>query len=225
MSIPTKESIKEVTKKNQMAYVWSYNAVLNRKNGDSDFIYGGELRIFAEKEPYINALKENWDISNAKQLKQTVKKQIQGQTHNVQFFKDFDFLLKMGEGEYRNYQESTGNYLVTKTIWKNKKSLQKNGIIALELTEASAVLGFGYMAGYISEDEAYKYCLEIGRKMQSHFSSYKEMSDNYLLGYFYLVMSSGPYKVEKINVDSILQDPKSSWNAFPFNYSMEDKSK
>jgi hypothetical protein len=43
----------------------------------------------------------------------------------------------------------------------------------------------GYLADYLSHDEAVAYCVKAGKKLQSLFNSWDEMFHHYMQGYIY----------------------------------------
>jgi hypothetical protein len=77
--------------------------------------------------------------------------------------------------------------------------------------------------GYFTEEEAWEKIMPAARMLRQHFSSWKELGENYLIGREYW-----SYRVTKANgtqykniVHKLLQDPASPWNLCPWNIDLQ----
>lgn len=220
----TKESIATVTKQNQLVFIWSFNALLNQKNGGSNRIFGGEVNTTENDSSYREVLGEWWDITDKKSLETTIVALTNGNVHNTSFKTDFTAILNGSKIEFQKELLISPEYKeLMIELWKNKTSLKQHGIIAWDQIRAIGIIGWGYQAGYISKDEAYSFCMKVGSKLQSYFKSYDEMIANYNLGRFFWSNNVGEYNTDKIMILDLLNDPTCIWNVFPFDYDLSRK--
>jgi len=224
---PSKEElVQNVNQENQMIYVWSLNAILNKENTANNFIYGGEKENHTYQNDYQKALKEWWDISNRFDCKTTVEQLIAGKMHNEQFQMEFENFFTMSETEFEQTIKNETKYkALYQQLKDNKETLQKNGIIAWDLVRASSIIAWGYNARYFNKRQAYQYSLEVGKAIQENFNSYSEMSENYLLGYFYWSNDVNQFNKRMKTRQELLDNSSSVWNLFPFKYDMSPKDK
>lgn len=182
----------EVTRENQMRYVWGYNALPNEIGSLHNFVFAGEAK---PRQPFIyEMVLKDWDVRNSDDFIKLLTKLETGQIYNEKFKRQFAHLFAMSEREFFDYltelkNENDPALTLVEKIRDEGLNLKKHGIIAWDLAIASYLLGVGYKAEYISKKEAYEHTLIIGRTMQKHFTSYAEMTDNYLIGYWYEAQS------------------------------------
>ncbi|MFV0305626.1 MAG: DUF1266 domain-containing protein [Moheibacter sp.] len=216
---PNKEELLEVTKEHQMVYAWALNAILNYENSVSNFIFSGEEKNALYKSEYRKALVKWWDIKSGIDLKSSIEALQNGQMHNQAFLNDYKDFFNFTEEDLKVYLNKNKEYnAIDNLVWSKKEQLQDKGIIAWDLVRAIGLVGWGYQADYLTDNEAYDYCLSISKKVQNNFSSYEEMAGNYLVGYFFWTMDEAAYNERKEIANDILKDPNSAWNTFPFDY-------
>lgn len=82
-----------------------------------------------------------------------------------------------------------------------------------------ALCSWGFLAGYITEDEAWNHIMPAARTLQSTFTSWDDLGENYLIGREY-------WSKEETSVDgdllkdvkrSLLTDPRSPWLQLPWD--------
>ncbi|MFV0541017.1 MAG: DUF1266 domain-containing protein [Aestuariibaculum sp.] len=216
---PNKEELLKVTKEHQMVYAWALNAILNYENSASDFIFSGEEKKTIHKSEYRKALVKWWNVKSGIDLKASIDALQNGQMHNQTFLGDYRDFFNFTEADLKAYLKENKEYnAIDNLVWSKKEQLQDKGIIAWDLVRAIGLIGWGYQADYLTDSEAYDYCLNISKKIQNNFSSYEEMADNYLVGYFFWTMDEAAYNKRKEIANNILKDSNSAWNTFPFNY-------
>ncbi len=220
----TKESITTVTKEKQMIFVWSFNAILNKQNGAYNDIFGGEIKIKENEASYKEALNEWWDITDKNSLLTSINDLTNGNMHHQTFKDDFTSFLNGSEADFQNELKETPEYKdLMQELWENKTTLKQKGIIAWDQIRAIGIIGWGYQAGYITLDEAYSFCLNVGSKLQANFGSYEAMITNYNIGYFIWANNLVDYNTRKAAAITIFKNPSSLWNIFPFEYDLSKK--
>lgn len=127
-------------------------------------------------------LKKNWDISDKESLEHTV-----------------EWLINEGHyGEsqayFEAYRENPSNIKIPGSIKQHFKDeviekidhvVHKEGILGWDLCRAANIVGWGYIAGYLTYEEAFVKSVEICKLIQAHFNSWEELLDSYLVGHFY----------------------------------------
>jgi hypothetical protein len=78
---------------------------------------------------------------------------------------------------------------------------------------------WGYMAGYITEEEAWKRIMAVARILQSKFASWEDLGRNYLIGrqfWSYKHTEEGEYLYEDAFM-RLFDMPSSPWNKYPWD--------
>ncbi len=220
----TTATIKEVTKEHQMIYVWSLNAILNQENEMSDFIFGGEEKNLAHTADYKASLKEWWEVNSKKDLEESINTLIGGRMHHPAFMEEYDGFFDISEAQFQQSLKDNPEYQdLDRILWNNKTLFKTKGILAWDIVRATALIGWGYQAGYLTMDEAYLLSLAAGTAAQQKFTSHTELYENYLAGYLYWSRDKAAYDKRAATVAALLKDTNSAWNIFPFDYDMTKK--
>lgn len=91
-------------------------------------------------------------------------------------------------------------------------------ILAWDLCRLVSVARFGAGAGYLGDDDAWRWILEAANRLRSTFGSWREMSDNYSVGreFWGDTDSKEPYEQARVSLlDS--GNTESPWNRLPWN--------
>ena len=92
-----------------------------------------------------------------------------------------------------------------------------------DYTRYVAMCRWGYAAGYIAEDQAWKKIMPVARKLQKTFDSWEELGNNYLIGrqfwsYEQTQASGGLFTAA---FDRLMSDAESPWNKYPWNMDLD----
>lgn len=91
------------------------------------------------------------------------------------------------------------------------KNIEKNDFLAWDYVRAIHILGWGYLAEYLAEDEAYDMMKPFAKKLQEQFDSWDEMSENYLLGRGYWNYEETDHDMLEEDRQKLLKDAGSPW--------------
>ena len=94
----------------------------------------------------------------------------------------------------------------------NRHGRRHPSLVAWDLCRAVALVRFAYAAGYLTEVESWQWVDRFGAMIRSGFSSWREMSDNYMVGREF---TSGPPDRDLLQARQTLVDPANSWS--PWN--------
>jgi hypothetical protein len=94
----------------------------------------------------------------------------------------------------------------------NRHGQRQPSLVAWDLGRAVALVRFAFAAGYLAEVESWQWVERFGAMIRSSYSSWREMSDNYLVGREF---NSGPPDQDLLQAHRALIDPANSsspWN-------------
>jgi hypothetical protein len=82
--------------------------------------------------------------------------------------------------------------------------------------------GWGYLAGYLTEEEAWERIMPVARLLQHTFDSWKELGKNHLAGreIWASIQSVGGGDVMLNSYQKLLADPTSPWNTIPWTVNL-----
>jgi hypothetical protein len=93
-------------------------------------------------------------------------------------------------------------------------NLGPRGLLAWDLVRVIAVAGWGYVADYISEDEAWSHIGPAAVQLRQAYQSWEDLQQAYVNGAFAWDASAGPDCQQKYQ--QIMADPSSPWRAVPW---------
>ncbi|MBP9854040.1 MAG: DUF1266 domain-containing protein [Candidatus Omnitrophica bacterium] len=141
-----------------------------------------------------------------------------------------DDLMKIPEEELAEF-EDIGFFVAAKTFlegnFHNKRdvvrlyggTLKERSVIAWDFVRYIALCRWGFMAGYLTEQEAWGLIMPAAHKLQSSFKSWEELGQNYLLGRLFWIKNISDRKMKDFNVgyQKLLSDPTSPWLKYDWN--------
>ena len=226
-----KENIKEKTaceySYDQKMWALATIGIITEMNGDSHSLLGG-----CEKtEKNINRVKEQllrkwWGIKNREDLISTLD-WLEKWGHRKRLYNEGKKLNKMAKGEYikllHKYKDNKQNRQQLYKAYWCYRSFGKKSIIAWDYCRYIALCGWGYMAGYLSEEEAWALLMPKAIELQDSFNSWGEMGDNYLHGRAYwsweqTVGSNMPGQKAMRNLERKIND--NPWKKYDWNYDL-----
>ncbi len=193
------------------AWALAVGAIYTQRNCLSHQFLGGKTHYSDEA---INMLRDSWDVHDrASFIKELTALTAHG--HRESYQAEGAKLAAMSDGELQTVlaahpdeavriQAMRASYLK----WKEKTGL------AWDLCRAAMLINSGYSAHYLKEQEAWSLLIPLARQVQGSFSSWQEMSDNFLDGREIwdnqrLVGMEGCSQL-------LLQDPNSPWVQLPW---------
>jgi len=92
-------------------------------------------------------------------------------------------------------------------------SLGPRGLLAHDLCRLVYVAGKGFVAGFVSEAEAWGWCLAAAHRLQLAYGSWQELGQHYLLG---VTFRRGADEDLERCYKELLADPGSPWRTLPW---------
>lgn len=193
-------------------------AIPKKANGMELDVMGGG----ASDTDYVALLREmlknDWDVADRASAMSTIKA-LREQGHR----EEFDLMLKDisamdGAGFARLLAGNARDPELQKRlrlVYAQKDSVGKKSIIAWDYCRLIYLAECSCRAGYLSEQEAWTEIMPAAKVIQSTFSSWREMGENYLLGRRFW---SGENEPRMVVANRFLQtEAKSPWVTLPWN--------
>jgi len=129
-------------------------------------------------------LKSGWNVRNAEDLNVTIS-WLFNEGHNVecmQFVEQYKMnpqSVKINKLFKKDRETARERFEIIATKYKDQ------GIIAWDLCRACTVAGWGFLARYITYEEAIKISVDACKILQRNYSSWDDMMESYFLGFWY----------------------------------------
>lgn len=175
-----------------ISWINATNAVLTKSNQLDLKYFGGTDNPKLYEKAAKKSLADYWDITNKEELLNTVEQLCSNQMHNQGFLDALSGLgcdTSMSTESFEQflkdsgYDESQINFM--SAGYQAYLKYGENAIFAWDLSRAVHLLGFGYLSGFLSYEEALDPALEAALKIQSSYDSWDAFWDSYLMGYVY----------------------------------------
>lgn len=169
-------------------------AVLTAANQWDYTMFGGLPANDTSKSIVENLLSEWWDVTDHESAEETMD-WLLGEGQRVSFAEDMDFLAEVGladaaedervdvilenfdvdEEEARSYADWFAFY----------EQYGQDAAAGWDYSRAMSLLGYYYLAGYYTEEEALDKSLETAKVIQGTFDSWDSFMESYFIGYEY----------------------------------------
>jgi hypothetical protein len=103
-------------------------------------------------------------------------------------------------------------------VRQNHRLLGQKGILAWDLARYIALCRWGYLAGYMSETEAWDHIMPAALRLQQTFSSWQDLQIDYLVGREFWSAEQTQENGNRFRAiyDQFVHDPSSPWNVDPW---------
>lgn len=107
-------------------------------------------------------------------------------------------------------------------IKEDAERLRMNGFLAWDLLRYLDNCRLAYLAGYLTLEEAESAMHAASQVLQSRFSSWRELADNFLLGreFWSIKASREDGSLYRNAISKLFDDPESLWHEIPFNLAL-----
>jgi hypothetical protein len=105
------------------------------------------------------------------------------------------------------------------------EALGDKGLFGWDYSRYICLCRWGYMAGYLSEEQAWKKIMPVAKLIQSKFDSWQDLGQNYLIGrqfWSYEDTKLWGYLYEDAFL-RLLDMPSSPWNKLPWDMDLTEK--
>lgn len=193
-TVPEIENASTVESTDTIQWFNNTCAVLTAINGCDYTMFGG-LPANDESLATIQALlTEWWDVTDSQSADETLE-WLLTEGHRVSFADDMVYLTEVGVADVApeervNYllenfdvdEAEAQNYAYDLEIYEQ---FGEDAIAGWDYSRAMSLLGYYYLAGYYTEQEALDTSLEVANLIQDTFDSWDDFMESYFVGYEY----------------------------------------
>ena len=214
---------------NRQQQLWALaaDALLTERNGEKHDSLAGMERTATNIRLIKDRIRDSWDINSRSDLLDTLKWLEQG-GHRAEFEEMGKQVSSMSATERQRYEHDVqvnNRTLLQKVIVveANYAKLGKKSLIAWDYARYISLCRYGYTVGYLSKQEAWQKIMPAAIKLQSTYSSWLEIGENYLIGYDFWATGNRLYyqRVRTAFALNCLRKNKNSpWNTVPWNVNL-----
>jgi len=221
---------KEIAQQNELEHIteqqkmWALatTAVLTESNRGNHNLLGGDEATPTNRKAWRESLATWWDVHNREELIETLK-WIELGGHRKNFDKLSNILL-IATPEQINVIKIrvAGNAALRHQIdivLKYGKKFGNKSITAWDYDRYISICGWGYIAGYLTEDEAWALIMPVAQLLQYTFNSWEDLGLNHVVGRQFW---SSKHSLSKGGITeqsylNLLTDPTSPWQSIPWS--------
>ncbi|MHC4157500.1 MAG: DUF1266 domain-containing protein [Planctomycetota bacterium] len=197
-------------------------AVLTERNHDQHDLLGGEPRTKRNIEGKKKLLDEWWGITSRGDLFDSLLS-LHTWGHRERFKQGGNYIENLSEEQYKDFLEQNKDdeqkLQEIKVVRKYYKELGEKGLWGWDYSRYICLCRWGYMVGYISEDEAWEKIIPAAKILQEKFDSWEDLGRNFLIGrqfWSYKHTKESGYLFEDAYL-RLLDIPSSPWNKYSWN--------
>jgi hypothetical protein len=207
------------------AWALATTAIMFEYNKTSSTLLGGAVTIPENVQGGKELLSEWWRVSSRDQLLEMLE-WLQFEGHRAAFEQLGRQVDAMSEKEFKAAEaallEDPEQLYRAQIVRQYHHTLGQPGILAWDLIRYIALCRWGYLAGYLSQTEAWDHIMPAALRLQEAFGSWEDLQKDYLIGREFWsrqqTQRSGA-RFQEIFEHSI-HDPSSPWNVNPWTMNL-----
>ncbi len=212
----------------QKMWIWATCALLTESNGKRHDVFGGAVPTPEEIAQEKQLLREWWDVYDRESMLSTLDWLWQG-GHRDDFEKLSLRVQSLDPGKLQAMKDMAKDnpellHRIT-VVEKYYKDVGPKGICGWDYSRYVALCGWGYLAGYLSEKEAWQHALPAALILQARFDSWDDLGKNYLIGREFWSLEDTRKTGARFRRSYIRLtiDPTSPWREYPWNLDLENR--
>jgi hypothetical protein len=167
------------------AWALATTAITFEFNGDRHDLLAGTVVTPETQESGKRLLSTWWDVNDRLQLMETLT-WLQFEGHRSEFDELARRVDSMNELQFTTataaLPKDGPEQRRLKVVRRNYRALGKKGILAWDLVRYIALCRWGYLAGYLTETEAWDRIMPAALRLQQTFSSWTGLQSDFLIG-------------------------------------------
>jgi hypothetical protein len=210
-----------VPPRSPQAWALATTAIMFELNGTRHDLLGGAVALPENAEWGRQLLSEWWGVSNRDQLVEMLS-WLQFDGHRADFEELGRRVDAMNEEQFKASEAALlgdpEQLHSLQVVRQNHRNLGQSGILAWDLVRYIALCRWGYLAGYLSQTEAWDHIMPAARRLQETFSSWEALQNDYLIGREFWSLEQTQKNGERYRLifERFIQDPSSPWNTNPW---------
>jgi Protein of unknown function (DUF1266) len=210
-----------VPRKSPHAWALATTAIIFEFNGHRHDLLSGTVATPDGQEDGKNLLSQSWGINSQDELVEMLH-WLQFEGHRSGFEVLGSRVDALNESEFARIEAAAQNNPQAlnqlEIVRKDHRRSGEKGILAWDLVRYIALCRWGYLAGYLSEAEAWDYIMPAARRLQLTFASWQNLQSDFLIGrkYWSLQQTEKNGEAFRSIYELFIQDPNSPWNVNPW---------
>lgn len=174
---------------NKVLWINGTHAILTLLNGGDVKIFGGFEPSPAIQAEWLHSLEAAWDITDRDDLVYMIDTLTLGR-HNPRFIEEVKYyeLDDITEEELYNelmFLDDEEEIMFFAMLFNAYDMFGENAIMGWDLSRAAQLCAQGYLAGFLSYEEALERALAVGKVIQQIFVSWDDFWESYFIGYYW----------------------------------------
>jgi hypothetical protein len=206
-----------VTPKSPHAWALATTAIIFEFNRHRHDLLSGTVATPDGEEIGKHVLSRWWGISNQDELLGMLS-WLQFEGHRAEFDQLGRRVDALSEREFRSIEAAAATNPQAASqldiARKNHRALGQKGILAWDLVRYITLCRWGYLAGYLSDAEAWDHIMPVALRLQQSFASWQDLQSDYLIGREYWSVQQTENNGARYRdiYERFLRDPSSPWN-------------
>lgn len=159
-------------------------SILIAMNEGDVYYFGGYEQTEGNKEAAARILKQSWNITNRTELLVQIRNLLKTGDRK-EYRKEAKEMKAMSKKQLKiAFQQLSGETLIHyRMVQYNWKTWKKKGLLAWDMCRVSHLAQWGYVAGYITIEEAQALIEPAARNLSEKFDHWEDVQKNWLDGY------------------------------------------
>jgi hypothetical protein len=207
------------------AWALATTAIMFELNGARHDLLGGAVAFPGEVESAMRLLSQWWGVDTRDELLGELK-WLQFEGHRADFEALGRVVDAMSEEQFKAAEAAImadpQQLYSLQVVRKNHRSLGEQGILGWDLVRFIALCRWGFLAGYLSQQEAWDRIMPAARRLQETFRSWDDLQSNYLIGREYWSLEQTQKNGERYRsiFERLSHEQNSPWNMNPWSMSL-----
>ncbi len=183
---PTRKPLESLEDSSANLGQWgrAMGSVLIAMNEGDVYYFGGYEQTEGNKEAAARILKQSWKITNRTELLTQIQNLLTTGDRK-EYRKEAGEMKAMSKKQLKTaFQQLSGETLTHyRMVQYNWKTWKKKGLLAWDMCRVSHLAQWGYVAGYITIEEAQALIEPAARTLSKKFNNWEDVQKNWLDGY------------------------------------------
>jgi hypothetical protein len=201
------------------------SAILMHRDGMRDDLLSGSFVDVESVEACKSTLVEWWGVHNRNELLDVLA-WLELEGHRKPWDELAAYVASLDEEELQDFVDSAdSDPQMAHSVYMVRKYGAKVGsksILGFDFCRYVALCRWGYLCGYLTEDEAWDRIMPVAAELQATFSSWEELGENYLIGreFWSYEQTKRDGQGMRAVYEGLLTEPGSPWLDNPWDMNL-----
>ena len=200
-------------------------AVLTERNKRRHDLLGFCERTDKNNKSWQRSLQKWWGIKSRQDLLKGLQ-WVENGGHRKHFSELGAYLSSLTEEELQavrsKVKDNPEDLNDVEMALKHHGKLGEKSLVGWDYARYVGLCGWGYLLGYLTEDEAWERIMPVASMLQKTFDSWEDLGRNYLIGRAFWSLEETTRQGEQYEqaYKKLLTDPKSPWLRYEWNMNL-----